>query len=79
MGGGLETVAMVSRCLSIVHPTSGGPYTIWFVLVLVSPLWINAFVYMIMGRMIYNFIPAQKIAGIPARKFGLYFVLFDIL
>lgn len=79
MGGVLETVAMITRCLSIQNPTSEGLWAVWFVLILVSPLWINAFVYMIMGRMIYNFIPAQKIAGMPARRFGLYFVLLDIL
>lgn len=77
--GGLETLAMITRCLSIQYATSEPLYAIWFVLILVSPLWINAFVYMIVGRMVYNFIPAQKIAGIPARKFGLYFVLLDIL
>ena len=79
MGATLETVAMISRCLSIQYPTSEPLYAIWFVLVLVSPLWINAFVYMIMGRMVYNFIPAQKIGGIPGWRFGVYFVLFDIL
>lgn len=79
MGGTLETVAMISRCLSIHFQTSEALYAIWFVLVLVSPLWINAFVYMIMGRMVYNFIPSQKIGGIPAWRFGLYFVLLDIL
>jgi hypothetical protein len=79
MGGTLETLAMIARCLSIQYPTSEPLYAIWFVLILVSPLWINAFVYMIMGRMVYNFIPAQKIGGIPARRFGLCFVLLDIL
>ncbi|KAG0647404.1 putative lipid transporter atnI [Hyphodiscus hymeniophilus] len=79
MGGSLETLAMISRSLSIQYPTSEALYAIWFVLVLVSPLWINAFVYMIMGRMVYNFIPTQKIGRIPARRFGLYFVLLDVL
>lgn len=79
MGGALETLAMITRALSIHTPTSEPLYAIWFVLILVSPLWINAFVYMIMGRMIYNFIPKQKVAGVPARRFGLFFVLLDIL
>jgi hypothetical protein len=79
MGAALETVAMISRYLSIQSPTSEALWAIWFVLVLVSPLWINAFVYMIMGRMVYNFVPSQKIGRIPARRFGVYFVLLDIL
>lgn len=49
IGGTLETVAMISRCLSIQNPTSETLYAIWFVLILVSPLWINAFIYMIVG------------------------------
>jgi hypothetical protein len=79
IGGLLEFLAMVARALSIQHPTSYVLYAIWFVLVLVSPLWINAFVYMIMGRMIYNFIPTGKIWGVPARRLGVYFVTLDIL
>ncbi|KAJ7600614.1 RTA1 like protein-domain-containing protein [Mycena floridula] len=46
--------------------------------VLLSPLWINAFDYMVLGRIVYCFLPAKKIYGIPASRLALYFVLLDI-
>jgi hypothetical protein len=45
----------------------------------VAPLWTNAFVYMIVGRMVWNFVPTAKILGITAWRFGLYFVLLDVV
>ena len=79
VAGTLETTAFVTRSLSIQYPTSVGLWGTWFVLVLISPLWINAFVYMIMGRMVWNFLEGKKLGGIPARRFGVYFVALDIL
>ncbi|KAK5195854.1 hypothetical protein LTR92_004795 [Exophiala xenobiotica] len=45
----------------------------------VAPLWTNAFVYMIVGRMVWNFVPTAKILGITAWRFGLCFVLLDVV
>lgn len=45
----------------------------------VAPLWTNAFVYMIVGRMVWNFVPTAKILGITAWRFGLYFVMLDVV
>lgn len=45
----------------------------------VAPLWTNAFVYMIMGRMVWNYVPTAKIFGVTAWRFGAYFVLLDIV
>lgn len=45
----------------------------------VSPLWTNAFVYMVMGRMVYNFTSRARLFGIKAWRYTLYFVLLDIL
>ena len=44
-----------------------------------APLWINAYVYMVLGRMVYNFTTSAKILGVKAWRFGLYFVLLDIV
>lgn len=41
--------------------------------------WINAFVYMVMGRMIYVYIPDQQIYGIKAIKLAKMFVWLDVL
>ncbi|RDL30475.1 uncharacterized protein BP5553_10353 [Venustampulla echinocandica] len=35
-------------------------------LVLLAPLWVNAFVYMVFGRIVFYFLPEQKVAGIKA-------------
>lgn len=34
---------------------------------------------MVMGRMVYNFTASAKILGFKAWRFGLYFVLLDII
>ena len=34
---------------------------------------------MVLGRMVYNFTASAKILGIKAWRFGLYFVLLDIV
>lgn len=40
-----QFLAYVFRVLSIQHPASFGAYAGWFVLLLVAPVWTNAFVY----------------------------------
>ncbi len=44
-----------------------------------APLLTNAFVYMVMGRMVYNFTSNAKLFGIKAWRFTLCFVLLDIM
>ena len=34
---------------------------------------------MVLGRMVYNFTSKAKILGVKAWRFGLYFVLLDIV
>ena len=34
---------------------------------------------MVLGRMVYNFTTGAKILGVKAWRFGLYFVLLDIV
>lgn len=48
-------------------------------LVLLAPLWVNAFVYMVFGRMVYFFLPEQKIVGIRAIHMAKWFVWLDIV
>ncbi|KAI9707846.1 MAG: hypothetical protein M1820_004452 [Bogoriella megaspora] len=73
-----QAVAFIFRAIAIHKPYSDGPYTIYFILILTGPLWINAYVYMVMGRMVYNFIPDKRLCKIKAWRFGLLFVLLDI-
>ena len=79
MGASWQTGAYITRILSIHNYSSSGLYSAWFILILLAPLWINAFVYMVLGRMVYNFTTSAKVLGIKAWRFGLYFVLLDIV
>ncbi|KAH7410839.1 RTA1 like protein-domain-containing protein [Cadophora sp. MPI-SDFR-AT-0126] len=49
------------------------------ILVLLAPMWINAFVYMVLGRMIYFFTPSQQVFRIKGIKIAKIFVWLDIL
>ncbi|CAD6577136.1 MAG: hypothetical protein ASARMPRED_008138 [Alectoria sarmentosa] len=78
MGALWQTACYGFRILSIKYVANETYYTVWFILMLLAPLWINAYVYMVLGRMVYNFTSSAKILGFKAWRFGLYFVLLDI-
>jgi len=78
MGGIWETLGYIFRILSVMHQLSSGLYTAQQLLILLAPLWINAFVYMVLGRMVHFFLEHDQIFGIKARRITLMFVLFDI-
>jgi len=44
----------------------------------IAPIWTNAFAYMVMGRMVYNFTHTASVFKLPAWHFGLLFVLLDV-
>jgi len=79
MGAIWETGSFVIRNISIQNPTSEGAYDPSFLLFLLAPLWINAFDYMLLGRMVYHFLPDQKLWKIKAQRMALIFVLLDIV
>ncbi|OXV11194.1 hypothetical protein Egran_01046 [Elaphomyces granulatus] len=56
-----------------------GNYIPQQLLIVLAPLWINAFVYMVVGRMIYFLLPQKRIFGIKARRLTLLFVMLDII
>ncbi|KAH8590580.1 RTA1 like protein-domain-containing protein [Bisporella sp. PMI_857] len=49
------------------------------ILMLLAPMWINAFVYMVMGRMIYFYIPDQKVWAFKGIKIAKIFVWLDVI
>jgi hypothetical protein len=73
-----QTVAYALRVLSILNPANFGFYAGWFVLILIAPLFTNAFVYMVMGRMIWNYVAVKKVYLVTAWRFGTYFVVLDM-
>lgn len=48
-------------------------------LVLLAPMWVNAFDYMVLGRMIYFFLPGRNIWGIKPSQIAKIFVWLDVL
>ncbi|CAK7230253.1 hypothetical protein SBRCBS47491_007524 [Sporothrix bragantina] len=74
-----QLLTYIFRTISIQTPASFGNYAAWFVLILVAPLWTNAFAYMVFGRLVHNYTPDRKLWGLPASRFGLVFVVLDIV
>ncbi|KAL2216976.1 putative RTA1 domain protein [Thermoascus aurantiacus ATCC 26904] len=86
MGALWELLGYVFRALLTRHQNVVGYSVGNQLLVLLAPLWINAFIYMIVGRLLHFFFsPGTKtartarLAGVSARRFGLLFVLLDIV
>ncbi|KAJ6452760.1 hypothetical protein C8R45DRAFT_847564, partial [Mycena sanguinolenta] len=78
MAGIWETAGLVLRVLSVLHTTSSTFGTPSQLLILLAPLWINAFLYVLMSRLVYFFVPEKHVVGINARRLSLCFVLLDI-
>ncbi|KAF7377201.1 RTA1-domain-containing protein [Mycena sanguinolenta] len=78
MAGIWETAGLVLRVFSVLHTTSSAFGIPSQLLILLAPLWINAFLYVLMSRLVYFFVPEKHVAGISARRLSLCFVLLDI-
>jgi hypothetical protein len=78
MGGIWETLAFTTRTLEINDYNNDGLNKTSFLLILLSPLWINAFDYILLGRMVYFYMPDKKIMGIRAERIAIFFVVSDI-
>lgn len=74
-----QFLTYIFRSLSIQNPASFGNYAAWFVLILVAPLWTNAYSYMVFGRLVWNYTPDRKVWGLRAIRFGAVFVVLDII
>ncbi|KAL4896715.1 RTA1 like protein-domain-containing protein [Aspergillus ambiguus] len=79
MGASWECLAFVFRALLTRHQSNGGYNTTFTLLFYLAPLWINAFLYMTLGRLIYFLVPEQRLAGIPATRYGVIFIWLDII
>ncbi|KAJ7487229.1 RTA1 like protein-domain-containing protein [Mycena galericulata] len=78
MAGTWETIGLIVRVFAVLHTTSSAFGTPSQLLILLSPLWINAFLYVLMSRLVYFFVPEKRVAGINAQRLSLCFVLLDI-
>lgn len=74
-----QMLAYVFRTVTIRHVIWIGTYTAYFILMLLAPLLTNAYVYMVVGRMAYNFTNNAKIFGVKAWRMALAFIICDIV
>ncbi|KAF7293142.1 RTA1-domain-containing protein [Mycena chlorophos] len=78
MAAAWETAGFIFRVFAVMHTTAAGYATPSQLLILLSPLWINAFLYVVMARLIYFFLPEKRVFGIRAQRLSLIFVLLDV-
>ncbi|KIX10031.1 uncharacterized protein Z518_01112 [Rhinocladiella mackenziei CBS 650.93] len=78
MAGLWETAGFAVRSYSAKQFRGLGHFIPQQLLIILAPLWVNAFVYMVAGRMIYFLIPEKKVFGISAHRLTLIFVILDI-
>jgi hypothetical protein len=74
-----EAAAYGFRVLSAKHPTQKGSYDASFLLVLLAPVCVNAFDYMIASRIVRRFLSGQNILGMSGFWMGKIFVCCDIV
>ena len=78
MAAAWETAGYAFRIVSVTKQMNSEVATAQQLLILLAPLWINAFAYMVLGRMIHFFLTPDKVMGIRARSVTKMFVWFDI-
>ncbi|KAH8681072.1 RTA1 like protein-domain-containing protein [Xylariales sp. PMI_506] len=74
-----QTLTYIFRTISIKKPSSLSDYEAWFILMLITPVLTNAFVYMVFGRMVWNYTAGHQIWKIKAWHFSIVFVLLDAI
>ncbi|OJJ42486.1 hypothetical protein ASPZODRAFT_43043, partial [Penicilliopsis zonata CBS 506.65] len=78
MGTGWECLGLIMRTYSTINQTKSTTASAGQLLVLLAPLWVNALVYMVFGRMVYYFVPDRKVMGIRAEKLAKIFIWLDV-
>ena len=78
MGVAWEAVGWSTGYLGAKDQQKSAYAQIMQILTYLAPLWVNAFAYMTLGRMIHYFIPDRRIWVMKGRLLGRSFVLADI-
>ncbi|KAK3374765.1 RTA1 like protein-domain-containing protein [Podospora didyma] len=79
MAGFWETGAYAFRALGSKNQQSSGIALVAQILVLVAPIWVNAFVYMVFARIVHFFSPTRKVWFFSPSSLALIFVTLDII
>jgi hypothetical protein len=74
-----EFSSFVTRAISTKYQQSAGLVLVSQILVLMAPLSVNAFDYIVLGRMIHFFLPSHSILGISGSLLGIVFVMLDVV
>ncbi|KAJ7038869.1 RTA1 like protein-domain-containing protein [Mycena alexandri] len=75
VGGLWETFGLFIRVFSVLHTTSNTLAIASQLFILLAPLWINAFLYVLMARLVYLFVPEKRIGRIEAQRLSLAFLI----
>ncbi|KAF4335919.1 phospholipid-translocating ATPase [Fusarium beomiforme] len=79
MGAAWETIGFAFKTLGSRNQQNMTYLICGQLFFLLAPLWINAFVYMAVARMVYFRMPDRKLLGIKAIRMTLLFVWLDII
>ncbi|KAL2840670.1 RTA1 like protein-domain-containing protein [Aspergillus pseudoustus] len=79
MGSAWELGAFIMRSLFAQHQNNEAYNTVFTILFLLAPIWVNAFLYMTLGRLIYFFLPDGRLGGFSAKRFGHIFVWLEMV
>ncbi|KAF2736060.1 hypothetical protein EJ04DRAFT_551582 [Polyplosphaeria fusca] len=78
MGALWELLSFGLRTIGTRHQDSVVLASLSFTIFALAPLWINAFVYMVAGRLIFCFHPEKRVFKLNAVSIGRIFILGDI-
>ncbi|KAJ0417968.1 RTA1 like protein-domain-containing protein [Aspergillus carlsbadensis] len=79
MGSAWLTVGFALRAKAADHISGLGDFIPQSIIIFLGPLWLNGFVYMVMGRMVHMLLKRDQLYRISARKLTLIFVILDII
>jgi len=79
MGAVLETTAFILRLLVIHTLDLSQVYETQFILILVAPMFMNAYDFVQLGALVNYCLPDKQLIGIPGRKIAWCFVASDIM
>ncbi|KAJ8107812.1 hypothetical protein OPT61_g8604 [Boeremia exigua] len=74
-----ETGAYAFRALGSKDQQSSGIALVAQILVLVAPIWVNAFVYMVFARVVHFYSPTRRVLFFSPSTLALVFVTLDVV
>jgi len=79
MAGVWETAGFAIRAVGTRSQLQLGYFMPEELLILLAPLWVNAFIYMVFGRMVNYYLSEKKVYCFEARRLAAVFVCLDIV